>query len=144
MANKATQARSGRNREHVNGLSRCLQFGLVSILTPLQRSQVDSIKTRGSALFAPEKGGSFEVFNQRPLALDIENYCMQDVVFLPHLWVMYNRKLRVPFWRFVVQHETKKRLEESWAPDYVPQGKHKALGWTWGFLLQMETKWNGY
>ncbi|KAF2444194.1 hypothetical protein P171DRAFT_455070 [Karstenula rhodostoma CBS 690.94] len=142
MMELATRCR--RNRERVNGLSRCLEFGLVGILSPFQRSQVQSIKARGSALFAPEKGGSFEVFNQRPLDVTIENYCMQDVIFLPALWSLYNQKLWVPFWKFVVQHETKKRLEESQAPDYVPQGKHKTLGWTWGYLRQMEMKWNEY
>ncbi|KAF9731452.1 3'-5' exonuclease [Paraphaeosphaeria minitans] len=134
--------RSGRNRECVNGLARCLRFGLVGILTPLQRSQIDTIKNRGSELFDPDKGGSFEVFNQRPLDPVIEKYCMQDVIFLPHLWLRYNKKLWVPFWKFVVASETKKRLEESRSAGYIPQDKKKALGWTWDDLRQQEMKWN--
>jgi exonuclease 3'-5' domain-containing protein 1 len=94
-------------------------------------------------LFAPDKGGSYEVFNERPLALMLEHYCMQDVVHMPALWNLYNDKLWVRFWKFVVQHETKKRIEESWGPHYVPQGKHKSLGWSWDYLRWLEHEWNG-
>jgi exonuclease 3'-5' domain-containing protein 1 len=127
----------------VNGLARCIQFGLVHALTALQRSQVQTIKARGAELFAPDKGGSYEVFNERPLDLTLEHYCMQDVVHMPALWILYNEKLWVRFWKFVVQHETKKRIEESRSPHYVPQGKHKSLGWSWGYLRWLERQWNG-
>ena len=48
----------------------------------------------------------------------------------------------LPFWKFVVASETKKRLEDSWAPHYTPQGNHKTLGWSWDDLRQMESKWS--
>ncbi|KAJ4348307.1 uncharacterized protein N0V89_009681 [Didymosphaeria variabile] len=135
--------RGGRNRERVNGLSRCIEFGLINVLTPLQRSQVKTIKARGAELFSPEKGGSYAVFNERPLDMMLEHYCMQDVVHMPALWNVYNYKLRIRFWNFVVEHETKKRLAESRAPAYLPTGMHKSLGWTWEHLRQLERAWNG-
>ncbi|KAF1977155.1 hypothetical protein BU23DRAFT_453458 [Bimuria novae-zelandiae CBS 107.79] len=135
--------RSGRNRERVNGLAKCIQFGLMNILSPIQRSQIQTVKDRGSKLFAPEKGGSFHVFNMRPLDNILLHYCIQDVVHMPALWHRYNLKLRIRFWKFVVEMETNKRLEESRSAGYVPQGSHKSLGWTWEYLRHLERKWNG-
>lgn len=111
-------------------------------LSPLQRSQITAIKDRGAKLCNPDKGGSFEVFTHRPLDNVLVHYCVQDVIHLPALWHAYNRKLYLAFWWFVVEEETKKRLEESRAPGYVPQGSHKSLGWTWEHLKQLELKWN--
>lgn len=62
---------------------------------------------------------------------------------MPALWNIYSKKLKIRFWRFVVAHETRKRLAESRSPEYVPQGDHKSLGWTWEYLRQLEREWNG-
>ncbi|KAK7184362.1 hypothetical protein PSPO01_09739 [Paraphaeosphaeria sporulosa] len=45
-----------------------------TVVSASQRSQIDTIKNPGSELYAPEKGGSFEAFNQRPLNPVIERY----------------------------------------------------------------------
>ena len=111
-------------------------------LSPLQRSQIQTVKDRGTKLFSPAQGGSFEVFAHRPLDIILVHYCVQDVIHLPALWHAYNRKLRLRFWRYVVDEETKKRLEESRSDKYVPQGSHKSLGWTWEYLQQLELDWN--
>ena len=46
---------------------------------------------------APERGGSFEIFDRRPIRQKILAYCVQDVVYLPSLFDKYNAKLRNAF-----------------------------------------------
>ena len=111
-------------------------------LSAVQRSHIQAIKDNGAALFAPDKGGSYAVFNKRPLDDVLVHYCMQDVVHMPALWNTYHRKLRVRFWQAIVDMETEKRLDESRSAGYVPQGKHKSLGWSWDYLRQLEREWN--
>jgi len=47
------------------------------------------IKETGLKLFAPEEGGIYEVFNERPLSDMIGLYCVQDVQWLPVLYQTY-------------------------------------------------------
>jgi exonuclease 3'-5' domain-containing protein 1 len=44
-------------------------------------------------MFAPYKGGSYEVFNERPMARDLILYCTQNVQYLPKLWAHYQSRL---------------------------------------------------
>lgn len=88
-------------------------------------------KQDGVNLFAPEKGGSYEVFNERPLPKKIRAYCVQDVSYLPRLWDLYDSKLH-DSWRAKVQDATKDRVTESQAQDFDPSGPHKTRpprGW---------------
>ena len=39
------------------------------------------MKQKGINLFAPERGGSYEVFTIRPLSADIIAYCLIDIAF---------------------------------------------------------------
>lgn len=50
-----------------------------------EKQCVEAIKAKGILLFAPDKGGSYAVFNQRPMTEEIVEYCVQDVVYLPKL-----------------------------------------------------------
>lgn len=47
----------------------------------------------GLKLFAPERGGSYVIFNKRPMPQSIVEYCSQAVKYLPRLWTTYNSKL---------------------------------------------------
>ncbi|KAF1835696.1 hypothetical protein BDW02DRAFT_618351 [Decorospora gaudefroyi] len=42
-------------------------------------------KEKGERLFKAEHGGSYDVFNQRPIPEDISSYCVGDVQYLPEL-----------------------------------------------------------
>jgi exonuclease 3'-5' domain-containing protein 1 len=100
-------------------------------MTYAERSTWNANKEKGLRLFAPEKGGRYEVFNDRPLAQAIVQYCVQDVQFLPRLWSTYQRKLSAA-WAMKVRVATVERVKESQSRDYVGHGKHKALapaGW---------------
>lgn len=88
-------------------------------------------KAKGVRLFRLENGGSYEVFNKRPLRPDIVGYCIQDVLIMPLLWTHYNGKLTAT-WRQRVMEASKERVRISKSPSYIPQGRHQALapaGW---------------
>jgi exonuclease 3'-5' domain-containing protein 1 len=117
------------NRRCVNGLQRCIEND--AMMTVAERVAWNAAKEAGKKLFAPEKGGRYEVFNDRPLAKEIIQYCVQDVQFLPNLWSYY-KKMTSAGWEIKVQEETKERVSSSQSKDYKAHGKHKAMapaGW---------------
>jgi exonuclease 3'-5' domain-containing protein 1 len=108
----------------VNGLAKCIERDI-----PLSVSERDAwkkTKEKGLNLFAPERGGSYEVFNARPLSDDIMLYCIEDVHLMPRLWREYNSKM-VKRWQAKVQQATKDRVILSQTATYNGQGRHMAL-----------------
>ncbi|KAB8227913.1 uncharacterized protein BDW43DRAFT_304292 [Aspergillus alliaceus] len=102
----------------VNGLARCIENK--ADMTFSERNTWKLGKEKGLNLFAPERGGSYEVFNLRPLAQDN----MQ-------LWQKYNRKLS-PRWAAKIEAEVKNRILISKSATYNGKGRHMALatkGW---------------
>jgi exonuclease 3'-5' domain-containing protein 1 len=53
-------------RKYLFGLSKCVEGDL--FLTPAENRVWKDTKERGLNLFAPERGGSYEVSNARPLS----------------------------------------------------------------------------
>ena len=88
------------------------------------------VKDKVNRLFNPEHGGSYEVFNARPMTPDITNYCVGDVRFLPQLRNLYWSQLTT-LWRDKVETATKDRIRQSQGSDYNGHGMHMALG-PWG------------
>lgn len=118
-------ARSNKSKRLLNGLSRCIEYD--AGLSKDGKNRWLAVKNKGLDLFAPEKGGSYEVFNKRPMDPDIVAYCVQDVAFLPVLWKLYHEKL-TPNWAEKVENSTKDRIAESQTAAYSPKGKERALG----------------
>ena len=117
------------SRRCVNGLAKCIERGIS--LTVSEREVWKETKEKGLVLFAPERGGSYEVFNARPLPEDVMLYCIQDVHFMPKLWRHYNDKMTV-IWAAKVQQATRERVALSQTATYNGKGKHMALaplGW---------------
>ncbi|KAM0482388.1 hypothetical protein ACHAPX_002905 [Trichoderma viride] len=115
--------------KYVSGLAKCIKKD--APLSDHERRDWMQIKEQGQRLFKPEDGGSYEVFNERPLQRDISLYCAQDVQILPRLWAHYSKKI-APDWMEMVISVSKERVEESQSPSYSPDGRHKALaplGW---------------
>ncbi|KAI4168000.1 MAG: hypothetical protein LQ346_009067 [Caloplaca aetnensis] len=81
-------------------------------------------KQRGLSLFAPQHGGSYDVFNHRPLAKDIIDYCTQDVTYLPVLYAVYVTKLSQK-WSDLVSDESRNRVATAQTASYDPHGKNK-------------------
>ena len=111
-------------KDRVVGLRQCIRSD--ARLTTRAQKDWEAMKARGKALFATEDGGSYEVFNIRPMLQDIIDYCAQDVVYLPVLWNVYSRKISKK-WLKRVQEETVKRVLMSQAESYEPHGEHKVL-----------------
>lgn len=122
-------ATRGFGRKYVNGLAKCIERD--APMTYMEMEDWKATKERGVKLFAPERGGSYEVFNARPLSEEIRRYCIQDVQFLPRLWARYNAKLTRAWDRRVLE-ASKERVTLSQAPGYIGKGREKALaprGW---------------
>ena len=90
------------NRKYVKGLSKCIENDLT--MTPSEKRQWLEGRDKGIALFDPKLGGSYEVFNVRPLADEIALYCTQDVSLMPKLWKLS------PAWARKVEIATKNRI----------------------------------
>ncbi|XXG96068.1 hypothetical protein Hte_002345 [Hypoxylon texense] len=134
-------ATSPARKQYLRGLSKCIEWDL-----GLGRSEVAEwkrVKENGLRLFAPERGGSYEVFNVRPLSEEIRLYCSQDVAFLPRLWAHYDRKL-TPLFRESVQSATRDRVAVSQTATYNGKGKHMALApdiWSGGVPDTFKGQW---
>lgn len=95
-----------------------------------------SAKERGARLFKPEHGGSYQVFEQRPIPNDIISYCVGDVQYLPVLRQKFRSQASL---QDLVREETKKRVEESQKLDYQPHGTSHALS-PWNAAQNRTTK----
>jgi exonuclease 3'-5' domain-containing protein 1 len=113
------------SRRYVKGLSKCIERDLT--LTVSERKAWTETKEKGLDLFAPERGGSYEVFNARPLSKDVMLYCIQDVHFMPKLWRYYSSKMTVG-WAAKVRQATKERVALSQTAMYNGKGQYMALG----------------
>ncbi|PVH95797.1 hypothetical protein DM02DRAFT_645114 [Periconia macrospinosa] len=112
----------------VNGLARCIDRD--APMTFQEKRQSIAVKEAGKKLFAPERGGSYEVFNHRPMAPAMMLYCKQDVQILPRLWHKYSARL-TPNWATKVEEAAKDRVKLSQSATFVGKGRHMALSpWT--------------
>ena len=111
-----------RARKYLNGLAKCVEsYGLHgNDLTNWKLA-----KEKGERLFKTEHGGSYEVFNLRPIPDEIVSYCAGDVQCLPDLWKRF--RWRTNRWRDLVHEETKKRIEATQKPEYQPHGPGRTL-----------------
>ncbi|KAK0752942.1 ribonuclease H-like domain-containing protein, partial [Schizothecium vesticola] len=116
-------------RRTVNGLERCIEkdLGGPGRLTAAEQRAWREVKEAGKRLFAPERGGRYEVFEERPVRAEVERYCVNDVVLLPMLRELYLGRLSAQ-WKARVAEETEKRVRESQSAGYKPHGREKALG----------------
>lgn len=110
-------------KERLSGLARCIEKD--TQLTVEASGAWKATKKKGLLYLVPERGGSYEVFNVRPMLQDIIHYCTQDVVYLPVLWKMFTRKISTK-WMRKVQDATSERVRESQTASYEPHGKNKS------------------
>ncbi|KAF7945361.1 hypothetical protein EAE96_010136 [Botrytis aclada] len=110
------------SRKFLNGLAKCIeQSGLDSS----DLASWKLAKEKGGRLFKAEFGGSYKVFEQRPICNEIISYCVGDVQHLPKLWSKFH--FNTDRWRDLVNDETKKRVEASQKLDYQPHGPDRTL-----------------
>ncbi|KAK8097765.1 3'-5' exonuclease [Apiospora kogelbergensis] len=109
-------------RNIINGLAKSM--GWRGILSRAERAQWDRCKTAGKAMFNPATGGSFDVFNARPLDPAILSYCVGDVYYLPRLRKKHWGSLSQA-WRLKLQKATQARVLESQQKDFDPHSIDK-------------------
>ncbi|KAL8733096.1 MAG: hypothetical protein Q9166_002288 [cf. Caloplaca sp. 2 TL-2023] len=114
------------SKKYLNGLAKCI--GYDAGMTPQALQRWKAVKDKGVKLFAPERGGNYEVFNVRPLDEDMTAYCVQDVQFMPRLWNVYHAKI-TPQWAEIVEKATRNRVILSQSESfYFADGHHMKLG----------------
>ncbi|KAM0817497.1 putative 3'-5' exonuclease domain-containing protein [Seiridium cardinale] len=121
LTESATRA-TASSRKYLNGLAKCIeQYPLYGV----DRTSWKLAKEKGARLFKPENGGSYKIFEQRPVFDEIISYCVGDVQHLPKLWQRF--KAGTNRWRDMVNKETEKRVEASQKPEYQPHGPNRTL-----------------
>ena len=100
-----------------------------SWLSGQQIREWQASKELGHDMFDPKKGGSYEVFNHRPLDKAIEDYCARDVLLLPVLLQVYAGRLRGRgILAAAIQSEAEYRVTLSQRADFNGRGQHMAVG----------------
>ena len=133
------------SREYLLGLSKAIDYNSSRLnITPKQMQVCRTIKETGLNLFAPERGGRYAVFEERPLRQAIKDYCVQDVVHMPGLWKLYgSRMAEGGFWWTMAVEGAASRVEESHQAGYRPNGEHKRYGpWTDKQIKEAMRRWN--
>ncbi|KAI4112172.1 MAG: hypothetical protein LQ339_000180 [Xanthoria mediterranea] len=113
-------------KKYLNGLAKCIEKDVPMPMDESHRWKM--VKEKGRRLFAPECGGSYEVFNTRPMSDDVQAYCVQDVKFMPKLWTVYNAKLTSPVWKGKVEKATGDRVVMSQSASFDGNGPHMKFG----------------
>lgn len=106
-----------------------LQKAMDLYLSSLSFNQEEALKTfklRGKGLFAPERGGSYEVFKARPMHPDLIIYAALDVYYLDPLYVRLFSTLS-PVMKGRVKTLTEDRLRVYLKKDYSPSGPSMAI-----------------
>jgi exonuclease 3'-5' domain-containing protein 1 len=119
-----TRPRPGR---FLKGLAKSIAEG--SGLGYQQIREWQASKELGHDMFDPNKGGSYEVFNHRPLDGAIVEYCARDVLLLPVLLQVYACRLKGRGGLAQnIQLEAEYRVALSQRADFNGRGQHMALG----------------
>jgi len=113
------------NRKLVQGLAKSIERD--AKLSKADIKAWKEVKDAGKKLFAPELGGSYAVFDQRPLSAEVLQYSVQDVIHMPALRETYLGRLSQE-WKDKVDVETVARIAESQSAGYDGQSREKVGG----------------
>lgn len=87
---------------------------------------LQAIKHMGLSLFAPEKGGAYEVWTHRPLDPRLAAYAASDVIHFEEILRALYDPLSEDARRWVLE-ETARRTSVAFDPLYNPHGREKAI-----------------
>ncbi|KAK6332574.1 hypothetical protein TWF730_004234 [Orbilia blumenaviensis] len=118
--------RTGSNLRYLHGLSKAILAN--ANLSIIEAMKMDEVKKKGLQLFAPEQGGSYEIFNRRPLPQDLVDYCVQDVQYLPVLLRRFTQELGSMDrrWMVLIRRETEARIALC-KKDFFVKGRQNAI-----------------
>lgn len=118
-------------QRYIYGLIGCIRWD--APMTMAERMRWTAARNEARRLFAPEKGGRYETFNDRPLEEKIINHCVQNVQVLPRIWSRFNGKITASC-MVKVRKASEARILSSQSEDYNNDGNPKAEGSeTWCF-----------
>ena len=120
------KSRTRAKKPFLNGLARCLENLFAQSHMTVEAEEWRRAKQAGLQLFAPERGGAYEIFNIRPMKQEIVEYCIQDVTFLPKLYHEYSQSMSRA-WEVRLSREASKRVAVCQQSTYSPHGRQKAL-----------------
>ena len=115
-----------QSRRYLSGLAKCIENNSHVLFSGSELQSWKQAKEKGQRLFKREYGGSYEIFNQRPIPGEVISYCVGDVECLPELRDSFWRT-RAFRWRDLVKEESKKRVAASQRSEYQPHGRDRAL-----------------
>lgn len=126
LADVALRRLNGDHAQRVLSLQNCLLN--CEGLDDTQKGFAETIKQWGKRLFEPKEGGSYKVFQDRPLRDEILIYAAHDSRYMRVLYDCYRSKLDLcnPAWSmWVAQHSTERSLwyttlSLDWGPHPVP------------------------
>lgn len=112
---------SNAGDRYVKGLQHCLdQPGVVPFH---ERHQMRTLKEDGKRLFAPECGGSYEVWKSRPLSSTLVSYAATDVKYLLSMKRLWGSASLNP----TVQQLTEERIQKAVSSHLPAKGPHMAI-----------------
>ena len=112
-------------KTYLSGLAKCIQN--YAPLSWAEKQQFKATKEQGVRLFDPARGGSYAVFDRRPLDAEVAKYCVQDVLHMPGLYDVFKVRLDAS-WKLKVKTETTARIALSQSAQGVGRGPHNAKG----------------
>ncbi|PPR07332.1 hypothetical protein CVT26_013648 [Gymnopilus dilepis] len=119
----AVRRASKHKVKYLSGLGKAIE---ASLCPP---AHWKDIKQKGLELFQPERGGSYEVFEKRPLDPVILAYCAQDVALLFRLEEVLEARLggasRV--WKEKISRHSASRVAEAHSHEYAGKGQHRSI-----------------
>lgn len=130
-------------KDFLAGLAKCIDKD--APISAEEKIEWRYLKDRVVRLCDPSHGGTYEVFNERPMFSEIAQYCAQDVALMPLLWKQYASKLNAAgqaFWRSKVKSATKQRVEESQKPGYDGHDADKKVRGPWKDIQGDLEEWN--
>lgn len=118
----AMKRSTGNTAPYVTGLGRVIEVYLGA------PGQWKKVKDEGLRLFQPDFGGSYEIFERRPLDPRIIAYSAQDVALLFELKRVLEARMGglIPNWKSRVVKASAGREAEARMP-YQGKGRHRAI-----------------
>jgi exonuclease 3'-5' domain-containing protein 1 len=68
---------------YLKSLANAIEYCSSKVIPQGEKQMAACVKESGRNAFAPEKGGSFEVWKKRPLGQELADYTSCDVKYLP-------------------------------------------------------------
>lgn len=89
------------------------EHALQAVVSSADQTRAAEIKKRGKAMFAPEAGGTYEVWKRRPLPHILRAYCALDVVHMFEMLGRWSDALTIPRLRLLSEQRMRARVDQS-------------------------------